>query len=244
MMDEVNTELLSYATDSKITPIAVQMTRWSEFQDVDKVLKSNGEEWFYELRDVLKKHNALDRFGITLLHKHFDVADDEIMLETTDVGNRTLHMQPIKTKDYFDKETMPLVATSIRLIDCDNLTMQVTMWSQFDDAYGATRISDKDVTCLSELRDVLKTHDALNRFGIKLLLSQFEVAKDETLLETTDVKERTQIIKPVKINGSENSEDASGMITQWKLVEGETIAVLVCRCDTWNGKHTGGHRYE
>jgi hypothetical protein len=48
-----------------------------------------------ELTDVLKKYNALDRFGLTLLHKHFAFADDEVLLETTDVETRTQTMRPI-----------------------------------------------------------------------------------------------------------------------------------------------------
>jgi hypothetical protein len=34
-----------------------------------------------EIQDVLKRHNALGRFGVNLLHQHFDMADDEIMVE-------------------------------------------------------------------------------------------------------------------------------------------------------------------
>jgi hypothetical protein len=42
-----------------------------------------------EIQDVLKRHNALGRFGVNLLHQHFDMADDEIMVEYTDVASRT-----------------------------------------------------------------------------------------------------------------------------------------------------------
>ena len=37
-----------------------------------------------ELRDVLEKHGKLSRFGITLLHRHFDLSDGEILVEYTD----------------------------------------------------------------------------------------------------------------------------------------------------------------
>jgi len=198
MKSTISTELLRYATDSRTNAIDVQMTQWSQFQDVDKVQKSKGEEWFYELRDVLKKHNALDRFGITLLHKHFDIADDEIMLETTDVENKKFHMRPVKAKDYIGKENAPLAAISIRLVDGDNVAMQTTMWSQLQDANQISKISDSDIECLRELRNVLKKHNALDRFGVKLFYKQLEMAEDEMLFETTDVQERTQIIRPVK----------------------------------------------
>jgi hypothetical protein len=49
-----------------------------------------------EIRDVLEKHKALQRFGVSLLHRHFEVADDEFMLETTDEANREHWVRPVK----------------------------------------------------------------------------------------------------------------------------------------------------
>lgn len=50
---------------------------------------------FDELYEVLKRHNALKRFGVTLLHQHFDMSPDEVLLETTDKTDRTQLIQPI-----------------------------------------------------------------------------------------------------------------------------------------------------
>ena len=44
---------------------------------------------------MLKQHNKLDRFGICLLHKHFDVNDDEVMKEEYDAQTRTTTTQPV-----------------------------------------------------------------------------------------------------------------------------------------------------
>lgn len=49
-----------------------------------------------EIREVLDRHNALQRFGVTLLHEHFDVGEDEVLVESIDVGNRTLTLRPMK----------------------------------------------------------------------------------------------------------------------------------------------------
>lgn len=45
---------------------------------------------FRDIRDVLARHNALHRFGVFLIHKHFDIADDETLTEFTDEENRKL----------------------------------------------------------------------------------------------------------------------------------------------------------
>ena len=57
------------------------------FDETDQVV-------FDEVREILERHGALQRFGLTLLHKHFDVADDEVLVETIDATNRTLTLRP------------------------------------------------------------------------------------------------------------------------------------------------------
>jgi hypothetical protein len=51
---------------------------------------------FSELRAVLKKYGFLDRFGVCLLHKHFDVFSDERLVERCDHSARTLEISAVK----------------------------------------------------------------------------------------------------------------------------------------------------
>src|SRR5215471_10415730 len=53
---------------------------------------------FDELREVLERHGALQRFGITLLHQHFEMAPDEVLVESVDTENRILTMRPVSAK--------------------------------------------------------------------------------------------------------------------------------------------------
>lgn len=57
-----------------------------------------------ELVQVLKKNNALDRFGITLLHRHFLFSDNEVLVETTDVEGRTQIIRPVSKETLRDKQ--------------------------------------------------------------------------------------------------------------------------------------------
>ncbi len=50
---------------------------------------------FAELREVLERHAALDRFGVVLLHSHFDVSDHEIFVESVNPEERTLTIRPV-----------------------------------------------------------------------------------------------------------------------------------------------------
>ena len=67
--------------------------------DIDAVepLAAEDELCLQEVREVLDKHNRLNRFGITLLHSHFPVSDDETLVEECDEANRTLTIKPVKT---------------------------------------------------------------------------------------------------------------------------------------------------
>jgi hypothetical protein len=86
--------------------------QWSEFQDIDEVEPMNADdaECLAEVRDVLKKHEMLSRFGIALLHKHFDLKDDEILLETSDNDARTLILKPTKKSDAGDNNVGTIFA--------------------------------------------------------------------------------------------------------------------------------------
>lgn len=65
-----------------------------------------------EIAEVLKKHNAISRFGINLLHEHFAVAEDEILVEGTDVDKRVSITKPVKRAELAGVQ---MVGTSWRL---------------------------------------------------------------------------------------------------------------------------------
>jgi hypothetical protein len=67
---------------------------------------------FDEVREVLERHGALQRFGLTLLHQHFGLEDREILAECIDKEHRTLTLQPALITD-----TRGGIETSWRLDD-------------------------------------------------------------------------------------------------------------------------------
>ena len=79
----------------------LQAMQWQPVADISAVtpLRPEDLDCFRELRDVLLRYGALERFGIALIHRHFDIADDEEMMEYTDAGQRTLTVKPVKKSD-------------------------------------------------------------------------------------------------------------------------------------------------
>ncbi|WP_262700403.1 MULTISPECIES: hypothetical protein [Streptomyces] len=50
-------------------------------------------EFVRDLIAVLEKHGNLDRFGLCLLHDHFPLTADEVLVETNDPEARTLQIR-------------------------------------------------------------------------------------------------------------------------------------------------------
>lgn len=70
--------------------------------DIDEVepLSEKDLACIAAVRKVLEEYGALSRFGMTLLHEHFTIADDEIMMESVDKANRVLTTRPVKAAEH------------------------------------------------------------------------------------------------------------------------------------------------
>jgi hypothetical protein len=80
------------------TVVITRPMQWAAIPDISEAesLTQADKDCLREVRDVLSRFGCLDRFGLTLIHKHFDIAPDEILVETIDVENRTLTVQPVR----------------------------------------------------------------------------------------------------------------------------------------------------
>jgi hypothetical protein len=117
-----------------------------------------------ELRDVILKRYLHMDFGVALLHKHFDVSDDEYLVE---LGER----------DGWEQVTMPLPSCELPI---DQLTPTISRVSLM--ASGETEIVDlefglvdnvtsttfntQDSAFFIEIADVLNRHSMQNRLGL------------------------------------------------------------------------------
>jgi len=106
-----------------MTELALAPMQWSKLDDIDDVepVGENDTDCLSEIRDVLRKYGMMKRFGVALLHSHFDVANDEIMLETNDPESRTLLTRPVK----MDGQSAENIGTVFMLREGDVIT---TAW--------------------------------------------------------------------------------------------------------------------
>src|SRR4051794_39993335 len=80
------------------TNLVIAPIQWADLKDIDVVdpLNDSDSDCLVELREVLKKHGKRDRFGVALLHSHFEMADDEVLVEISDEESRVLTLRPVK----------------------------------------------------------------------------------------------------------------------------------------------------
>lgn len=70
--------------------VVVHPVQWTTLDHVDDVSPLNDADAvaFSEIRDILRKHGLTKRFGVFLLHKHFDLSEGEFLFEETDEDAR------------------------------------------------------------------------------------------------------------------------------------------------------------
>ena len=111
---------------------------WSGLGNIDDVepMGEADRAVMDEVRQVLAKHGALERFGLTLLHSHFDLAADEILVETVDVERRMLTVRPVPQQKAVDAGD--LVPTSWRLDRHDHEPMCGTYCHRSDGVHACS----------------------------------------------------------------------------------------------------------
>ena len=119
------------------------------------------------------------------------------------------------------------------------IDMLPVQWSTLSHAPEVSGIGDNDASCMAEIRSILQRYDCLDRFGVNVLHSNFELADDEILLETTDEAKREHWVRPVKksVLAAHNMEPQTTVLRfdnqGWNQH---------CSCATnVSGHHSGGH---
>jgi len=84
---------------------------WNDLPDIDDVehMTEKDHQCLNEIKAVLDRYGRTRRFGITLLHSHFRLGDDEVFLEHSDEIARTLFSRPVKLSEIANKPFRPTV---------------------------------------------------------------------------------------------------------------------------------------
>lgn len=129
-------------------------------------------------------HNqSHNRFGMSLLHRHFPVMEDELFLETANQQLRTLLTRPVPAMTIKQQAGFPVnlrfaPTTSSRL---EMIGLEYTLP---EETYPILPVNADDVSVLDGVKQILNSHECLDRFGVRLLNRDLECFDDEVFLET------------------------------------------------------------
>ncbi|WFU53630.1 hypothetical protein QA639_28745 [Bradyrhizobium pachyrhizi] len=86
-------------------------------------------------------------------------------------------------------------------------------------------LSEEDMQCFAELKEVLRRHKKLDRFGVTLLHSHFAMGPGEVLVESSDAQRRTMTLEPKIMDTTE----IDAIDTQWYLGNAMPLSLVKCR---------------
>jgi hypothetical protein len=96
-----------------MTKVVVKPMQWMHIKDLHECspMAEDDFECMKDVRAALAKHGKLDRFALHLIHKHFDVADDEILVEYSDPQTREQFFRVEKADSPDAKQSIPTTWT-------------------------------------------------------------------------------------------------------------------------------------
>lgn len=92
-----------------MTAFAIQPMQWGKLDDLHDLapLNDNDVACMRAVRDVLLQFGKVERFALHLVHKHFDIADDEILVEYSNANTREQFFRPEKADSTNAKDAIP-----------------------------------------------------------------------------------------------------------------------------------------
>jgi hypothetical protein len=89
--------LESQMLETTKSAVSIAPMQWALLKDIAETepVGDADAECLQDVREVLERHGMLDRFGVMLLHSHFHVSEDEVLLEHSDHENRQLRIDVV-----------------------------------------------------------------------------------------------------------------------------------------------------
>lgn len=86
--------------------LAFQWSAFPRIASVERELDDADKACLREVAQVLKRYGREWRFGVNLLHSHFDIGEDEILIETSDPNDKSLWIRPIAKSELSGQEVV------------------------------------------------------------------------------------------------------------------------------------------
>ncbi len=181
-----------------------------------------------ELGQYLVSTEAWQRFGIWLLHKHFEPGPGEVFVERVIRAPRKTETAPIDRSALSER----LSTTAIRFDDSVSSGVGVIgmEFAQHDDFGDASPLSDDDEAVLAGIAERLQAHDKMQRFGVRLIRNPLSLTEHELLHETCDSATRTLHCTVGDRDQMLANRNTIQTAWKWRVVQGATDAIVMQDC--------------
>jgi hypothetical protein len=136
-----------------------------------------------EIGDCLLRAKVHSRFAVTLLHSHFPIDDDEILLEEAHSGEQMITLQPVRVRP------SSVFATNVCFDDADTRSGEPRLvgleFASSQTLAGVAPIQEFDRDVLTSVGAIVRHRERIRRFGIRLLHDPLNL-NGGVLLETCD----------------------------------------------------------
>ena len=204
------------------------------------VLAADDRSCLEELGRYLAGADAWQRFGIWLLHKHFDPDQDELFLERTSTMPRWAQTSPELKSAFGETE---VVTTSIRFDPSASsgvglVGMEFATSPEFGDV---SPFNHDDAAVLAGIAERLAFHGKLDRFGVRLIRNPLSLNDQELLNETCD-RENRRLQYHVRDRDALLSDKTTIQTAwRWRVLDGDTEPLVMMDCTLTCAQTAEGH---
>jgi hypothetical protein len=205
---------------------------YAELRDMDATdvgeLANDDRACLDELGQHLVATDAWHRFGIWLLHKHFEPASGEVFVERVVQEPRGTQTVPLPRSSFGEQDLSPTAVRFDTTVDSGVgvIGMEFAEPAAFA---GVSPLSDEDVAVLEGLAQRLAAHDKIERFGVRLLRDPLALSDQEMLSESFNSAKRTL---QCAVTQRDAMPTQTTIETNWRfrVVEGEAAPIVMVEC--------------
>ena len=193
------------------------------------VLTEDDRACLAELGERLIATDAWQRFGIWLLHKHFEPANGEVFVERALPARRKTETSPVDRSAFAEQG---LTTTAMRFdaaADAEVGVIGMEFAEPTDFGY-TTPLNAEDESALAEIIEVLEAHGKIDRFGVKLIRNPLGLSDSELLLETCDRSVRTLHCDASSRDALPADQTIIETTWRWRRAPGENKPIAMQDC--------------
>lgn len=186
------------------------------------------------LGEILMSHNAHSKFGISLLHKHYDLNSSEVVVETKSKIDKEFSISVFSSMD------INTMSPSMWKFIKGNDAIRAIQWFKTQESDNFDSMNDNDLPLLVSLRNLMFKYNCSERFGVGLLHRVRALNKNEILTEHTDEETRHQ---EMKLSCQEIIDEQDNIQTLWSFEKnGNNKISYVCQLTcSWAVGHRQRH---